>query len=176
MSGDGGALVLFSGGQDSTTCLAWALDRFDHVETVGFDNGQRHRIELECRDPVRAGLSTLDTTWAARLGEDHTIGLAALGEISNTLHTPLMWIDKVTTWKLAEVLGGEILLANVLHAASSWANASKGLPGAGSTVTVGPSGCVVQAPRTNGMTANAILIFIVLPRSDHCGLASADQF
>ena len=43
------ALVLFSGGQDSTTCLAWALDRFDHVETLGFDYGQRHRVELECR-------------------------------------------------------------------------------------------------------------------------------
>src|SRR3984893_2404410 len=97
MSGDGGALVLFSGGQDSTTCLAWALDRFDHVETVGFDYGQRHRIELECSDPVRAGISTLDTTWAARLGEDHTIGLAALGEISNTALTREMAIEVAET-------------------------------------------------------------------------------
>jgi 7-cyano-7-deazaguanine synthase len=189
MTGDGGALVLFSGGQDSTTCLAWALDRFDHVETVGFDYGQRHRIELECRGGVRTGLAVLKATWAARLGEDHTIGLAALGEISNTaltremaievaetglpstfvpgrnlifltfaaalayrrglrhlvggmcetdysgypdcrddaikamqvaltigmdrrfvLHTPLMWIDKAATWKLAEALGGEGLI------------------------------------------------------------------
>jgi len=82
-----GALVLFSGGQDSTTCLAWALARFDRVETVGFDYGQRHRIELDCRDRLRAGLIGLDPTWAVRLGDDHTIGLAALGEVSDTALT-----------------------------------------------------------------------------------------
>uniref|UniRef100_UPI003F66DE02 7-cyano-7-deazaguanine synthase n=1 Tax=Raoultella planticola TaxID=575 RepID=UPI003F66DE02 len=78
-----GALVLFSGGQDSSTCLAWALDRFGTVETLGFDYGQRHRVELECRDAVRQGLSALDTGWAGKLGPDHTVSLAALGEISN---------------------------------------------------------------------------------------------
>ena len=77
------ALVLFSGGQDSTTCLAWALDRFERVETVGFDYGQRHRIELECRDMLRAKMSALNPVWADRLGDDHTISLAALGEISD---------------------------------------------------------------------------------------------
>jgi 7-cyano-7-deazaguanine synthase len=82
-----GALVLFSGGQDSSTCLAWALDRFAHVETLGFDYGQRHRVELDCRAGVRAGLAALSPEWAARLGEDHTIGLAALGEISSTALT-----------------------------------------------------------------------------------------
>lgn len=82
-----GALVLFSGGQDSATCLAWALDRYPRVETVGFDYGQRHRVELECRDGVRAGLRRIEAAWAARLGEDHTIGLAALGEISSTALT-----------------------------------------------------------------------------------------
>jgi 7-cyano-7-deazaguanine synthase len=82
-----GALVLFSGGQDSSTCLAWALDRFAHVETLGFDYGQRHRVELDCRAGVRAGLAALSRDWAARLGEDHTIGLAALGEISSTALT-----------------------------------------------------------------------------------------
>ncbi|MBN8940718.1 MAG: 7-cyano-7-deazaguanine synthase QueC [Rhizobiales bacterium] len=79
-----GALVLFSGGQDSSTCLAWALDRFGTVETLGFDYGQRHRVELECRDALRRGLSALDAGWAGKLGPDHTVSLAALGEISNT--------------------------------------------------------------------------------------------
>jgi 7-cyano-7-deazaguanine synthase len=183
---DDGALVLFSGGQDSTTCLAWALDRFDHVETIGFDYGQRHRVELECRKRVREGLAAINAGWAAKLGEDHTLTLDALSEVSNTaltrdvaidigasglpttfvpgrnivfltfaaavayrrglrhivggmcetdysgypdcrddaikalqvalnlgmerrfvLHTPLMWIDKAATWRLAHDLGGE---------------------------------------------------------------------
>ena len=88
-----GALVLFSGGQDSTTCLAWALDRFDRVESLGFDYSQRHRIELDCRPSVRAGLSALNPRWAARLGDDHTIGLGVLGEISNTALTRDMAIE-----------------------------------------------------------------------------------
>jgi 7-cyano-7-deazaguanine synthase len=82
-----GALVLFSGGQDSATCLAWALERFTRVETVGFDYGQRHRIELDCRAGVRAAIRALKAEWAARLGEDHTINLAAFGELSNTALT-----------------------------------------------------------------------------------------
>ncbi|NTG45797.1 7-cyano-7-deazaguanine synthase QueC [Agrobacterium rhizogenes] len=87
------ALVLFSGGQDSTTCLAWALDRFERVETVGFDYGQRHRIELECRDTLRAEITALNPDWADRLGDDHTISLAALGEISDTALTSGMQIE-----------------------------------------------------------------------------------
>src|SRR4051795_13573056 len=82
-----GALVLFSGGQDSTTCLAWALDRFERVETVGFDYGQRHRIELDCRGRIRPGLAAIAERWAERLGEDHTIRLEALSEISATALT-----------------------------------------------------------------------------------------
>lgn len=74
-----GALVLFSGGQDSTTCLAWALERFERVETIAFDYGQRHRVELDCRKKLREGLASLNPIWAARLGEDHAVGLAALG-------------------------------------------------------------------------------------------------
>ena len=64
MTGDTGALVLFSGGQDSATCLAWALDRYETVETVGFDYGQRHRVELECRDTFRAKVLELNPAWA----------------------------------------------------------------------------------------------------------------
>jgi 7-cyano-7-deazaguanine synthase len=184
-----GALVLFSGGQDSTTCLAWALERFERVETVGFDYGQRHRIELGCRGPVRAAMAELNSAWGRRLGDEYTIDLASLGEISNTaltrevaieigknglpntfvpgrnlvfltfaaalayrrglrylvggmcetdysgypdcrddtikalqvvlnlgmeqrfvLHTPLMWIDKAATWRLAHDLGGDRLV------------------------------------------------------------------
>ena len=89
---DDAALVLFSGGQDSTTCLAWALDRFERVETVGFDYGQRHRVELDCRAPVRAAVAGLKSQWAARLGEDHLIDLQALGAISQTSLTQDMEI------------------------------------------------------------------------------------
>ncbi|MBO0710485.1 MAG: 7-cyano-7-deazaguanine synthase QueC [Acetobacteraceae bacterium] len=70
------ALVLFSGGQDSTTCLAWALARYEHVETVGFAYGQRHAVELDCRGTVRKGLTAI-ADWGARLGPDHTIELTA---------------------------------------------------------------------------------------------------
>lgn len=189
-----GALVLFSGGQDSTTCLAWALDRFDRVETVGFDYGQRHRIELDCRTRLRKGIVAIRPDWAGRLGEDHTIDLSALGQVSETaltrdmtiemdscglpntfvpgrniifltfaaalayrrglkhvvggmcetdysgypdcrddtikalqvalnlgmerrfvLETPLMWIDKAETWRLAQALGGQKLVDLIIE-------------------------------------------------------------
>ena len=183
------ALVLFSGGQDSTVCLAWALARFARVETIGFDYGQRHSIELAVRQPIRDGIVKLNAGWAGRLGDDHVVKLDALAAISDTaltrdmaiemggnglpttfvpgrnliflafagalayrrgakhlvagmcetdysgypdcrddtmkamqlalnlgmetrfvLHTPLMWIDKAETWRLAESLGGEALV------------------------------------------------------------------
>jgi 7-cyano-7-deazaguanine synthase len=179
------ALVLFSGGQDSATCLAWALERFARVETLGFNYGQRHAIELECRAELLDGMKSLQPHWAARLGESHTLEIPTLALISDTaltrdvaiamgedglpntfvpgrnlvfltfaaalayrrgitdiiggmcetdysgypdcrdetikalqsalslgmakkfeLHTPLMWLDKAATWKLAEQLGG----------------------------------------------------------------------
>jgi 7-cyano-7-deazaguanine synthase len=81
------ALVLFSGGQDSTTCLAWALQRFDHVETIGFDYGQRHHVELECRPVILAAIRQNFVHLNERLGEDHLITLEALGQISNTALT-----------------------------------------------------------------------------------------
>lgn len=78
------ALVLFSGGQDSTICLGWALNRYAKVETVGFDYGQRHRVELQQRPVIRDKLRTLKPEWDQRLGEDHVIDLAVLGAISET--------------------------------------------------------------------------------------------
>jgi 7-cyano-7-deazaguanine synthase len=81
------ALVLFSGGQDSTVCLAWALERFARVETVGFDYGQRHRIELDVRPLIRERLAALKPEWQARLGEDHIIKLDALAAISDSALT-----------------------------------------------------------------------------------------
>ncbi len=84
---DDGALVLFSGGQDSATCLAWALDRFGHVETLGFDYGQRHRVELDCREAFRTAITAMNPDWAARLGPDHTLRLDALAAISDTALT-----------------------------------------------------------------------------------------
>ncbi len=81
------ALVLFSGGQDSATCLAWALERFAHVETLGFDYGQRHRIELDQRAVLCDKIKLDYPQWAAKLGDDHTIDLSVLGQISDTALT-----------------------------------------------------------------------------------------
>ena len=85
--GDDNALVLFSGGQDSTVCLAWALERFALVETVGFDYGQRHRAELEVRPRIRERIKALRPDWASRLGDDHMVKLDALAAISETALT-----------------------------------------------------------------------------------------
>jgi 7-cyano-7-deazaguanine synthase len=184
-----GAMVLFSGGQDSTTCLALALDRFTLVETIGFDYGQRHRIELDQRSTILGAICRNFPKWREHLGEDHLIRIEALGQISTTamthdieikvdarglpntfvpgrnllfltlaaalayrrnlkhiiggmcetdfsgypdcrddtvkamqlalnlgmdtrfvVETPLMWLDKAATWRLAENLGGTALV------------------------------------------------------------------
>lgn len=81
------ALVLFSGGQDSTTCLGWALERFARVETVGFDYGQRHAVELEVRPRIRELMAGLKPQWKQRLGDDHMVTLDALAAISETALT-----------------------------------------------------------------------------------------
>lgn len=186
---DHGALILFSGGQDSATCLAWALDRFEQVETIGFDYGQRHSVELECRASFRDKVVGLKQDWASKLGPDHMLDLSVIGQVSDAaltsdaaialrddglpntfvpgrnllfftlaaalasrrhlrhlvggmcetdysgypdcrddtlkslqvtlnlgigsnhvLHTPLMWIDKAQTWKMAQNLGGSALV------------------------------------------------------------------
>jgi 7-cyano-7-deazaguanine synthase len=187
------ALVLFSGGQDSTTCLAWALDRFAAVETVGFAYGQRHAVELDARPHILEKLRGFPN-WAGRLDTDHLLSLDVLKQIGGTaltedrkiemgrnglpttfvpgrnilfltaaaalayrrdcrhlvggmcetdfsgypdcrndtikatqralslgmdveftIHTPLMWIDKAATWKLAEDLGGKPLVDLIIE-------------------------------------------------------------
>jgi 7-cyano-7-deazaguanine synthase len=81
------ALVLFSGGQDSTTCLAWALARYAHVETVAFDYGQRHAIELAVRPRVLAALRAAFPQWSARLADDHLVTMRELAQLSDTALT-----------------------------------------------------------------------------------------
>src|ERR1700752_1350912 len=81
------ALVLFSGGQDSATCLAWALARFNAVETIGFNYGQRHRVELDCRTRIADRLKCEFPEWGRKLGEDHVIDLSVLGQVSDTALT-----------------------------------------------------------------------------------------
>lgn len=188
------ALVLFSGGQDSTVCLAWALERFAEVETLGFDYGQRHAVELDARQKVLGGLRAKFPRWGERLRADHVLALdvlkqiggsaltearaiemgkdglpttfvpgrnlmffvaaAALGYRRDVKHlvggmcetdysgypdcrddtlkalqaavnlgmqsrfvidTPLMWIDKAGTWKLAEDLGGKAFVELIVE-------------------------------------------------------------
>ncbi|HTO78980.1 MAG TPA: 7-cyano-7-deazaguanine synthase QueC [Methylocystis sp.] len=190
----GAALTLFSGGQDSTVCLALALSRFQRVETIGFDYGQRHAVELAQRARIREKISALFPDWGARLGEDHRLAIPTLNEISETaltrdaeivlsadglpntfvpgrnilfltfaaalgyrrhigtlvggmcetdysgypdcreatikatqqalalgldrpieILTPLMHIDKAATWRLAEQIGGEALVALIVE-------------------------------------------------------------
>ncbi|WP_292082423.1 MULTISPECIES: 7-cyano-7-deazaguanine synthase QueC [unclassified Brevundimonas] len=81
------ALVLFSGGQDSATCLAWALERYDRVETIGFDYGQRHAVEMQARQTVREQMVNVLPQWAGRLGPDHVVDLTGFGAIGETAMT-----------------------------------------------------------------------------------------
>jgi 7-cyano-7-deazaguanine synthase len=87
MTNSHNALVLFSGGQDSTTCLAWALSHYAKVETIGFDYGQRHAIELKVRPTILQKMRAMSSEWNGRLGDDHMIDLSLLGKISDTALT-----------------------------------------------------------------------------------------
>ena len=87
MSAEEGALVLFSGGQDSATCLAWALSNYERVETIGFDYGQRHRVEMECRARLREGMAGLSPDWARRLGDDNVVQLDAIAQVGRSALT-----------------------------------------------------------------------------------------
>jgi 7-cyano-7-deazaguanine synthase len=188
------ALVLFSGGQDSTTCLAQALSKYERVETVAFDYGQRHIVELEARLNVLREIKLCFPQWAHKLGQDHELDLAVLGQVSESsltrdmafkmessglpntfvpgrnllfltlaaalayrrdlqvlitgvcetdfsgypdcrddtikamqlalslgmdkrflIDTPLMWIDKADTWRMAHTLGGQALVELIVE-------------------------------------------------------------
>lgn len=87
MTQTSGALVLFSGGQDSAVCLTWALDRYERVETVGFDYGQRHSVELEAREAVRGAILEAFPQWRARLGADHMLDMRGFGAVAESALT-----------------------------------------------------------------------------------------
>ena len=115
---DGAALVLFSGGQDSSVCLAWALARYARVETVGFDYGQRHAIELACRERIRQEIAARFPGWGARLGDDHRIEMPALGQISETALTRDVAIEMDTGGLPNTFVPGRNLLFFVYAAAT----------------------------------------------------------
>jgi 7-cyano-7-deazaguanine synthase len=104
------ALVLFSGGQDSATCLAWALDRFDRVETVGFDYGQRHRVELACRATFRDKLAAAFPKWGARLGTDHLLDASVLKALGATAMTEKIEISTLASGLPSTFVPGRNLL------------------------------------------------------------------
>lgn len=114
------ALVLFSGGQDSTTCLAHALTRFERVETVGFDYGQRHHIEMQARLQVLAALRHAFPAWARRLGDDHVLDLAVLGQVSETALTRDMAFQMESTGLPNTFVPGRNVLFLTLAAALAY--------------------------------------------------------
>lgn len=120
MSQHKAALVLFSGGQDSATCLAWALERFERVETVGFDYGQRHAVELACRAGVLDALRTRFPQWKDRLGEDRILDLSILGAISDTALTSERAIEYGTNGLPDTFVPGRNLLFLTLSAAVAY--------------------------------------------------------
>jgi 7-cyano-7-deazaguanine synthase len=121
------AIVLFSGGQDSTTCLAWALNRYPEVETVAFDYGQRHRIELTCRERVLAELRRLFPGWAQRLGEDHLVDLGVLGRLSDTALTREVEIAVGENGLPTTFVPGRNLAFLVFAAALAWRRGARRL-------------------------------------------------
>ncbi len=114
------ALVLFSGGQDSTICLAHALSRYDRVETVGFEYGQRHSVELECRPRIISALREQFPDWADKLGEDHMCDVSVLAEISETAMTSDTLIEMAENGLPNTFVPGRNLLFLTLAAAIAW--------------------------------------------------------
>ncbi|TXH32856.1 MAG: 7-cyano-7-deazaguanine synthase QueC [Rhodospirillaceae bacterium] len=123
------AIVLFSGGQDSTTCLAWALERFDHVETLGFDYRQRHAIELEQRSIVIAAMRAQSPGWSAKLGEDHLLDLGVLSQLSDTALTRDVEIITDAQGLPNTFVPGRNLLFLTFAAALAWRRGVKHLVG-----------------------------------------------
>ncbi|WP_022694499.1 7-cyano-7-deazaguanine synthase QueC [Ponticaulis koreensis] len=114
------AVVLFSGGQDSTVCLAWALKNFNHVSTVGFDYGQRHQIELECRQHVLTALGDCDTVETGHLGDDALLDLSVLGQISETSLTSEAEITMSEQGLPSTFVPGRNLIFLTLASAVAW--------------------------------------------------------
>ena len=114
------ALVLFSGGQDSTTCLAHALNRFERVETIGFDYGQRHHVEMQARLRVLEELRSQFPAWAPRMGQDHVLDLAVLGQVSETSLTRDMAFRMESTGLPNTFVPGRNLLFLTLAAALAY--------------------------------------------------------
>ncbi len=124
-----GALVLFSGGQDSAVCLAWALTRFSRVETVGFDYGQRHGVELEARQTVRAAIAAAFPDWAARLGEDHLLDMRGFGAVAESALTADRAIEMTETGLPSTFVPGRNLAFLVYAAALADRRGLKALVG-----------------------------------------------
>lgn len=114
------AVVLFSGGQDSTVCLAWALKNFNQVSTVGFDYGQRHRIELECRQHVLSAMRDCNTVETGHLGEDALLDLGVLGQISETSLTSEAEITMSEQGLPSTFVPGRNLIFLTLASAVAW--------------------------------------------------------
>ncbi|MGQ0663189.1 MAG: 7-cyano-7-deazaguanine synthase QueC [Pseudomonadota bacterium] len=123
------ALVLFSGGQDSTTCLAWALTRFGAVETVAFDYGQRHAIELECRKTVLAELQRRFPQWAPKIGDDQAVDLRVLNSISETALTRDVQIQMGENGLPTTFVPGRNILFLTLAAAIAYRRGAKHIVG-----------------------------------------------
>ena len=114
------ALVIFSGGQDSATCLAWALDRFGSVRTLGFDYGQRHSVELACRENIRQKMAALNPQWQQRLGPDCLLDIDLFRQLANTALTSTTPIEENGPEGLPNTFVPGRNLIFILHAAA-WA-------------------------------------------------------
>jgi 7-cyano-7-deazaguanine synthase len=123
------ALVLFSGGQDSATCLAWALGRYDLVETIGFDYGQRHKVELECRQAFLNEIHASFPEWGKKLGQDHMLDLALLGGISDTALTAEKQIEFESSGLPNTFVPGRNLMFFTFAAAVAYRRGHKALVG-----------------------------------------------
>ncbi|WP_429912496.1 7-cyano-7-deazaguanine synthase QueC [Glycocaulis sp.] len=115
-----GALVLFSGGQDSAVCLAHALTHYPRVETIGFDYGQRHRVEMEARLTVREAMTALQPEWAARLGGDVTVDISGYGQLAESALTYERVIEMGESGLPTSFVPGRNLVFLVMAAAHAW--------------------------------------------------------
>ncbi|MDP3428091.1 MAG: 7-cyano-7-deazaguanine synthase QueC [Humidesulfovibrio sp.] len=121
------ALIVFSGGQDSTTCLAWALSRFRRVETIGFDYGQRHAVELACRAEILCGLRALSPDWDRRLGPDSVLTLNAFQQLGETALTHDVEISMTASGLPSTFVPGRNLVFMTLAAAQAYRRGLKHL-------------------------------------------------